>query len=694
MNGNTGFVGFGLRGRLGPVFAACTMLAATTVHAQDGGDASGNVKANDFGTVTISVQDTDLAQVLEMLSIQTKKNIIASKNVSATISANLYDVTFYECMDAILKVNGYDYVEEGNFIYVYTQSELAEIEKAKRRRQSRTFELNYLSAVDASEFIAPLLSEEGSAKARGEVEANFAIAAGNGGADGYAFTARVVVNDYPENLDSISALLTEIDTPPHQVLVEATILQTALDEANAFGVDFSTIGSIDFTNLTNPLSVVGNLLSGSESGPDEAATRSDGFEPGDNRAFGATSSVGNASGPGGFKLGVLRDDISIFIRLLDQVSDTVVLARPKIMCLNRQRAQVLVGAKVGYLSTTATETTSTQSVEFLNTGIQLQLRPFIASNGDVRMELRPSVSEAQLRNTTDANGIAVTIPDELTNEVTTNVRVHDGQTLVLGGLFKESTTATRRQVPILGDLPVIGYLARGHEDTIARDEIIFMITPTIVQDEKLYEVGQETLSYVDRVQLGIREGLLPFGRSKITERHNQAAMEAYEQGHLDEAMYHLNNSLRLNSSQPEMVKFRQKVTGVRETPHERSVMERAFRRELGDALKASHREASAAFSGDGWYVPVTNTAFTAGASTWASNTSGDWTSDTTQAASTFQNEGFTTTSSERQAFVDRFIHEYFTAAGLSEYSPFYQSWARSDEECMDTEEVAGASDEE
>ena len=154
--------------------SAAWALLATPAMGQTWGDEGGpEVNVTDYGTVDLAVQDTDLAQVLEMLSIQGRKNIITSRNVSATVSANLYDVTFYEALDAILTVNGYGYVEEGNFIYVLTQEELAEMQAATRVTESRIYELEYLSATDASEFIAPLLSDVGRAAARGEVQAGF-----------------------------------------------------------------------------------------------------------------------------------------------------------------------------------------------------------------------------------------------------------------------------------------------------------------------------------------------------------------------------------------------------------------------------------------------------------------------------------------------------------------------------------------
>lgn len=561
---------------LGSICATCALLTSPAVGQNSGGAASdeNKVTVTDYGVVDLTVQDTDLAQVLQMLSMQSRKNIVTSKSVSGTVTANLYDVTFYEALDAILQANGYGYVEQGNFVYVYTQEELAQLEKAKRKTASRIFNLEYLSARDANDFITPLLTRDvGQSSFRGDVKPGFQPDKSDGGADDYAFGPKLVVNDYAEVLDTIGTLLAELDTKPQQVLIEATILQTSLDEANAFGVDFSVLGSVNFTDLTDPLSIVNNLLGGNDP--------NNGFQPADNSAQGIQSTVGGTAGPAGLKIGIVSDDISIFLKVLDEVSDSTVLARPKLMALNRQRAEVLVGARVGYLSTTATETTTTQTVQFLDTGVHLVFRPFISKDGSVRLELAPSVSEARLRNVTDAQGLQVTIPDELTNEVTTNVRVQNGQTLVLGGLFKESIVNTRRQIPYLGDIPVLGAAFRGVDDTIARSEIIFLITPSILEDDKLWELGRDTLGEVDAVQVGARNGVLPFSRDAITRSYNRDAMAAYENGDTKKALYYTNSSLRINPQQPEMIQFREKINGNQEQLEEYGVMERAFRKTMG-----------------------------------------------------------------------------------------------------------------
>ncbi len=556
--------------RRAPVYALCALLASPALGQNPANQEAGGVQVADYGGVSMSVQDTDLATVLQMLSIDSKQNIIVGKSVSGTVSVNLYDVSFDDALKAILEPNGFTYYREGNFIYVITRDEKEAIEKARRKTESRIFELEFLSAADATEFILPLLSDNGKAAGRGDVAPGMKPDISDGGGESYAFNAKIVVSDYSENLDAIASLLAELDTPPQQVLVESTILATELNETNAFGIDFTVLGSLNFADLTNPLSAVNDLLN----------TDGDGVQPDDNKAQAVTSTVGGTAGPAGLKVDIVSDDVSVFLRVLDEVTDSTVLARPKIMALNRQRAQVLVGARVGYLSTTATDTTTTQTVEFLDTGIELVFRPFISRNGMVRLELSPSVSEASLRAITDANGLIVTIPDELTNEITTNVRVKDGETIVLGGLFRESTRIARRQVPVLGDIPILGAAFRGQDDAVRRSEIMFLITPSIIHDDVLWANGKQILDSVDSIRLGARAGLLPFSNEKLTTSHNQKAVDAFNKGDHDKALYHINTSLRLHPDQPEIIRLREKISGERARVYERSLMERVLHREM------------------------------------------------------------------------------------------------------------------
>src|SRR5690606_19937678 len=128
------------------------------------------VNISDAGTVEIHVNDANLIEVLRMLSLQTQKNIVASKEVRGTVTANLYDVTVREALDAILHANGYAYREKGNFIYVYTAKELAQIERDERRATTKVFRLYYTQAADAVTMIKPVLSTEAQVSFSAETE--------------------------------------------------------------------------------------------------------------------------------------------------------------------------------------------------------------------------------------------------------------------------------------------------------------------------------------------------------------------------------------------------------------------------------------------------------------------------------------------------------------------------------------------
>ena len=514
------------------------------------------VEVGSFGKIDLHVKDLKLTKVLQLLSIQGKKNIIASKNVSGTVSADLYDVDFYQALDAILRPNGYGYRKKGSFIYVYTQEELKKIQKRNRKKVHKIIQLDYINAADASGFVQPLLSPDGSISVSSQVEEGFQPSLSDGGAKSLAHTDTLVVHDYAERVKKIMDVVDKLDKRPKQVLVEATVLQARLTENNAFGVDFSLFGDLSVNNFNTPLSAVDDLITGSGANNQRLSS-----------GQALNSTVGNTlAGDASIKAGILGDDAGVFVRALDSVTDTNVLATPKVLVLNRQKADLLVGQRLGYLSTTQTETTATQTVEFLDIGTQLTLRPFISSDGYVRLELRPQVSDGDTNRT--VNGTV--IPEETTQELTTNVLVESGQTVVLGGLFKEDTSVSRNQVPGLGDIPGLGAAFQGQDDSVQRSEVIFLIKPTIMKEKTLAKAGDQMHEDVTDSRLGAREGLLPWSRTKLTTSHMKQALEHKRQGKTDEALWDVNLALHLDPTMVDAMQLKEKLTGEKLKFHERS----------------------------------------------------------------------------------------------------------------------------
>src|SRR5688500_15444354 len=450
---------------------------------------------NPAETVEINVSDANLVDVLRMLSVQSRKNIVASKDVNGTVTCNLFDVTVEEALEAILRSNGYVAREEGNFIYVYPAEEYALIQEQNRRQETRVYRLYHISPEMAAASIAPALSgaEGSSVTATAEAEEGVGSSREEAGGFSYSNGDMLIVRDYPEALDEVARVLAEIDHRPEQVMIEATILSTKLTENNAFGVDFNVVGGVDFSSFTsNAGQITSADVGDTGSNPTHSAGTGDNF---------------TAPIAGGLKLGFVSNNVSAFVAALEGTTDTTVLANPKVLALNKQRGEVLVGREDGYLTTTVTETTATQSVEFLQTGTRLIFRPFITRDGYVRLEIHPEDSTGGLN--------AANLPFKSTTEVTSNVMVKDGHTIVIGGLFREQAQTTRSQIPILGNLPIIGAAFRRQADVTDREEIIILLTPHIVKDFGKYaQLSEQELKRAEKLRVGTRKGMMPTGRGR------------------------------------------------------------------------------------------------------------------------------------------------------------------------------------
>jgi len=530
------------------------------------GEDGQSVAVGSFGQIDLHVKDLEVTKVLQLLSIQSQRNIVASRNVAGSVSADLYNVDFYEAMDAILHSNGFGYREKGNFIYVYTSTELQTIADLEVRLIVKIVRLNYLPAADAVEFVKPLLSPAGSVTVSAAVAKGIQPTISDDGENSFAHQDTLMVRDNEQSVEAIMAVLQELDTRPKQVRIEATILEAQLDEDNNFGVDMTILADFNLADFGNPLSAVGSMLSGAVGGIGQ------GFE----------TSVGNvSSGQSGVRVGFLANEVAVFIKALDQVTDTTVLANPKLLVLNRQRADLLVGERLGYISTTQTETSETQTVEFLDIGTQLTVRPFIGDDDFIRLELRPSIS--------DGSTVAVAgfvIPNTTNEELVTNILVRNGQTVVMGGLFKEDTTITRRQVPVIGDIPIAGWAFRGQDDDYDRSEVIFLVKTTIVPDQNLIAEGDRVADSLGRIRIGARQGMLPWSRSKLVAAHMGRALEHAKGGNNDQALWSVNMALSLDPTFVEGLRLKEQLSGERVYWPNRSFMQDAINHAIDNRLGA------------------------------------------------------------------------------------------------------------
>ncbi|MFQ6035187.1 MAG: hypothetical protein ACE5NM_04985, partial [Sedimentisphaerales bacterium] len=505
-------------------------------------------------------KDWPIRDALQFLAARYQKNIVPSAKVDGLITVtNLYDVTFEEALESVLGY-GFKYEQQGNFIKVYTAEEYKKLKEDPDRMIYRVFTLYYISAAEAKKLITPMLSKNGrietTAAAVTEFPTGESISSVTGGGDATAMNDTMIVYDYPERIKQVSEVLRSVDIRPTQVLIEATVLSVTLTEDTQFGIDWQFL--------------LGNASGATDFIPRATSVSSP-------KDFFKSTNTSQVSKSGGFIIGFAHDSIAGIIKAVEEVSDVTILANPKILAVNKQLGQVYIGKKLGYQSqTTQTETMTTQEVDFLDTGTKLSFRPYIGNDGYIRMDIHPKDSSGDLK--------ANNIPDETSAELVTNIIVKDGETIVIGGLFRDTIKANRTQVPVLGQLPIIGGLFRGTADQAKREEVIVLLTPHIIEEPSETE-GQARADDVRRKRFGAKQAMQSAGSARIAEDRYAKAVKYYLEGDNESAMWHLTIALKLRPTYLEALRLKERI--IAETnPDEVDKMERIML-EVMDRQEAS-----------------------------------------------------------------------------------------------------------
>lgn len=512
-------------------------------------------------------KDTTITDAIRVLAALYKKNIVPSPNITGTLSfTRLRDVTFEEAMEAILGQN-FKYEQRGNLTNVYTKAEYEKIMADPARMVYEIFTLYYITAEEAKKLITPVLSGSGKIETSTAAEAGISVGSSGssgasssssgagssmssaGGGNSLALHDTIVVHDYPENIEKAAEVIAALDVRPQQVLVEATILSVLLTEQMELGVDLNFLGGVNLNGDMGTETIVAqnNISRGREAS-------SPMLQVAEGTAGSAIETYGFATiGGNGLRIGVRAGDVTAFITALEGVTDITVLANPKILAVNKQEGNVLIGTNLGYRSSTTVGVGGVATegeVEFLQTGTQLVFRPYIGNDGYIRMLIYPKDSSADLNE----DGV----PTENTAQLLTNVLVKDGQTIVIGGLFRDVVTTSREQVPLLGNLPILGALFRSTSDLTQRQEVIVLLTPHIVKEPSETD-GQARAEDVRRKRFGAKDATQIIGRGRLAEECYASAAKHYIAGDHEAAMRRLKIALTLRPTYLEAIRLKERI---------------------------------------------------------------------------------------------------------------------------------------
>ena len=377
--------------------------------------------------VTLVVRETPIGTVLSMIAEQHGLNVVTGDAVDGSVSLALKDVPLGEALDAILKANGYTWSLRGSLLVVSQLSDDTKLSPFAQGREVRVFDLDFSAASDLDRVVQGLLSPVGKS-----------FIAETNDQDKRRTREQLIVEDLPEYLERIEAYVTHTDHAPQQVLIEAHILQIELDDSLEHGVKLGGLMRIANAKAT--------------------------LEP---RGF----TDPNASPTFWAEIG--GSDLDGILECLRQTTNAKTLASPKVTALNGQQARMQIGSQFGYFVTTTTQTSTVQSVEFLEVGVVLTVTPIISSDGRVMMTVKPEVSGGRINPNSG-------LPEEDTTEVETTVMVGNGRALVIGGLIQEEETEVQSKVPCLGDAWLIGRLFQRRSVVKNRSEIIVALVPHVL----------------------------------------------------------------------------------------------------------------------------------------------------------------------------------------------------------------------
>ena len=480
----------------------------------------------DQAGLQLELRDADIRDAVHALAKLARLNVVLSSSVQGKVTVSLNGLTPREAIFAVLRVPGFVLQEHAGVIYVGTEQEIQNLGYITDQIATRIYRPNYTPAKELEALIKPLLTPQiGLTTISTAAENGIAPDPSNAGGDKYAGTDVLIVRDYQRVLDEIDRIVKEVDVRPAQVAIEAMILSVNLDDEDQFGVSFELLrnrGYIKFGWGLVPKSLNDVKF--------------------DNN---------------GMKLAFLDGSIGAFINALESVGDTNVIATPRLLVLNKHRAEILIGKELGYISTTFTETSSSQTVDFLKVGAQLVIRPFISNDGLIRMEVHPELSTGSVQITNN-----FTVPNKDTTQVTTNIMVPNGVTVVIGGLMREDLETTASQVPFLGNLPLIGAAFRNKTETTRKQEIIVLITPYIVDDYHLAADGAVARSSWERRQEVAGEQMSGWNKQNAAEHFLEKAKTAYAEGRCNAARQWAEMAVQFDPSNMEAIALRDQLSGV------------------------------------------------------------------------------------------------------------------------------------
>lgn len=393
--------------------------------------------------ISIETQDMDLRDVFRLIAEESGLNMILSDDIKGTISVKLRQVPWDQALVMIMKSKKLGYTRAGNILRIAPISDikgeedeairLAAAKKNQAPLKVRMVPISYANVNDLAGQVRPFLSERG--RVIGDTR-----------------TSALVLQDADENIERVLKLISSIDVPPPQVLIEGKVVEASDSFRNSVGVNWSASGqSFQLGRDRNPSGTAG---------------------------FRVSPQLGPATFGLDFRLGTLDilGDLQATLALFEQEGQVKVVSSPRILTLHNQAAEINQSTEIPLISTNQVPNAgSSTSVSFKPVRLKLSVTPQITNDGAVIMDV--DVNREFVGEIVDQNTQARPVNSR---SAKTKVLVKNGQTAVIGGIYQSDAAEGTRKVPWLGDVPGVGWLFKSRSKDTSKNELLIFLTPRIL----------------------------------------------------------------------------------------------------------------------------------------------------------------------------------------------------------------------
>jgi len=416
--------------------------------------------------LSLNFQNVEVRAVLQVIAEFTGLNVITSDTVGGSLTLRLKDVPWDQALDIILQSKGLDMRKTGNVVWIAPRDELATREKLALEARAQisdleplrteSMQVNYQKATEFQKLLSDstqkILSKRGSAVV--DVRTN-----------------TVFVQDTPTRLEEIRKLLKQIDIPVRQVMIESRIVEANDTFSRNLG---ARLGYNDTTAQGFKIGSGGGGTRGAFGGS-LATTSVAGGTANDTLSVNLPAQGLSGANPGVFSFLLFNDKSTRFLNLelsaLQADGKGKIISSPRVITADKVEATIEQGTEIPYQQATSSGATS---VSFRKATLSLKVKPQITPNDDVIMNLRVN-KDSVGQNTLSGPAID-------TKQVITEVLVENGGTVVIGGIYTQDERSTTTKVPVLGDLPYVGFLFKNNQRVDDRRELLIFISPKILKE--------------------------------------------------------------------------------------------------------------------------------------------------------------------------------------------------------------------